>query len=135
MAYSDLLKDPKWQKKRLHILKRDKWTCKCCGSKDKTLHVHHFTYQTGKKPWEYPDDNFITLCYSCHEDEESFIRDQNASFVAISRRAKYPIGSMYRASYIFAALWLSNKKEYSKLKAVINKFYDNNLDAIEALEV
>ena len=64
--YSDLLKDPRWQKKRLQILKRDKFKCKCCGAEDKTLHVHHKEYQYGKAPWEYPNKNFLTLCEDCH---------------------------------------------------------------------
>jgi hypothetical protein len=70
MAYSDLLKHPKWQKKRLLILNRDEFTCQSCSSKETTLHVHHFQYEHNKKPWEYEDDNFITLCEKCHEKEE-----------------------------------------------------------------
>jgi 5-methylcytosine-specific restriction endonuclease McrA len=30
-TYSELLKSPKWQKKRLEIMSRDKFTCKKCG--------------------------------------------------------------------------------------------------------
>jgi hypothetical protein len=65
-TYSDLLKSPEWQKKRLVIMKRDKFTCKLCKDKTSTLHIHHKSYTPGKKPWEYPDDNLVTLCEYCH---------------------------------------------------------------------
>jgi len=65
--YSLLLKDPRWQKKRLDILSRDDWACRECGNREKTLNVHHCYYIYGKKPWEYSDDSLITLCEPCHE--------------------------------------------------------------------
>jgi hypothetical protein len=34
-----------------------------------TLHVHHKYYQDGKKPWQYPNEALITLCWSCHQKE------------------------------------------------------------------
>jgi hypothetical protein len=66
MAYSDLLKDPRWQKKRLEILNRDKFTCTYCGDDTTTLHVHHMRYSKGKKPWDYHNDLLKTLCEPCH---------------------------------------------------------------------
>lgn len=68
-SYADKLKDPRWQKKRLGILERDEFTCMHCGATDKTLHVHHTFYGTGKEPWEAKDNCLKTLCFSCHEDE------------------------------------------------------------------
>lgn len=44
MKYSEQLKHPKWQKKRLEILKRDKWKCKKCKDDTTTLNVHHKEY-------------------------------------------------------------------------------------------
>ncbi len=67
--YSELLKDPRWQRKRLEILERDNWTCQWCKDKDSTLHVHHKKYQSGKKPWEYDNSYLLTLCEGCHEDD------------------------------------------------------------------
>ncbi len=66
--YSDLLKSPKWQKKRLEILNRDGFRCSKCGDEESTLHVHHRTYIKEFKPWDYQNDNYITLCESCHAD-------------------------------------------------------------------
>ena len=72
--YSKLLKDPKWQKKRLEILSRDEFTCVSCGNDKETLHVHHCYYDKVNMPWEYPDASLITLCHECHkiETDEAF---------------------------------------------------------------
>lgn len=37
----------------------------------KGLNVHHKYYQTGKEPWDYPDDALITYCSKCHEAEHA----------------------------------------------------------------
>lgn len=70
MTYSDKLKDPRWQKKRLEVLQRDNWTCTECGSTKATLHVHHKNYSYDVNPWDYQDRILVTLCESCHEFEE-----------------------------------------------------------------
>lgn len=67
--YSELLKDPRWQKKRLEIFQRDDFTCQECFSTNKTLHVHHIKY-VGDFPWETPDLYLLTLCEDCHRLEE-----------------------------------------------------------------
>lgn len=72
--YSDLLKNPNWQKKRLEILNRDNFTCVHCGKgikDDTTLHIHHLKYIRGRLPWEYDNNNFITLCNDCHKKTHS----------------------------------------------------------------
>lgn len=69
MTYAEMLKDPRWQKKRLEILERDEWACQMCHSGDKTLHVHHNYYDYSLLPWEYPEESLITLCEECHKDE------------------------------------------------------------------
>jgi hypothetical protein len=66
-TYSDKLKDPRWQKKRLEILERDEWACRACTSTKDTLHVHHIKYEKSHEPWEAQDDELITLCESCHD--------------------------------------------------------------------
>ncbi len=68
MTYAEKLKDPRWQKKRLEILQRDEWHCKCCGDNKETLHIHHLHY-TGKNPWDIPNEFLMTLCATCHERE------------------------------------------------------------------
>jgi len=66
-TYSDKLKSPKWQKKRLEILQRDNFACFNCGDTERTLHVHHENYIKGKEPWDYEDDYLTTVCDICHE--------------------------------------------------------------------
>jgi len=55
MTYSEKLKDPRWQRKRLEVMQRDDFTCRNCGAKDKTLHIHHVRYLKGFEPWEYKE--------------------------------------------------------------------------------
>lgn len=69
MTYAQMLRDPRWQKKRLQILERDGWACASCEDATKTLEVHHKRYLKNKKPWEYDDRYLQTLCTNCHKDE------------------------------------------------------------------
>lgn len=66
MNYRDLLRDPKWQKKRLKIMERDNFQCQFCKSEINTLVVHHKKYINGRKPWEYDNEWLTTLCIYCH---------------------------------------------------------------------
>lgn len=72
--YSELLKDPRWQKRRLEIMQRDNFTCQICGHSDKQLHVHHLCYDKYKMPWEHDDDELITLCEDCHKAEHDSLK-------------------------------------------------------------
>jgi hypothetical protein len=67
-SYSEKLKDPRWQRKRLEIFQRDNFKCCLCGREDKTLHVHHKKYN-GKDPWDISSEFLMTLCENCHEKE------------------------------------------------------------------
>lgn len=66
-TYSELLLDPRWQKKRLEVLQRDGFKCYDCKAETETLHVHHRYYVSGRIPWEYPPFCYVTLCKTCHE--------------------------------------------------------------------
>lgn len=72
--YLDKLKSPQWQRKRCEVLMRDNFTCAQCRSTDKQLHVHHLSYEYGKDPWDYPLENFETLCAECHKEETDLQR-------------------------------------------------------------
>lgn len=71
LSYSEKLKDPRWQKKRLEVLERAGWKCEGCGDAANTLHVHHGHYVKGREPWEYPAHVLWSLCEDCHENAES----------------------------------------------------------------
>ncbi len=73
-SYSELLKDPRWQKKRLRILERDKFECQSCNDTESTLNVHHCVpYRKDTKIWEYKDTELVTLCENCHKEISSII--------------------------------------------------------------
>lgn len=91
-SYSEKLKDPRWQKKRLEILQRDEWKCVSCGASDKTLHVHHKSYKVGRDPWEYSNSWLATLCEECHDEEP--------------RLVEHAIGEISR---ILKSKWLSHE--------------------------
>lgn len=71
MTYAEKLKHPKWQKRRLEILKRDGFECTNCGDEKTELHVHHSWYESGKAPWDYSDEALTTLCKHCHQYREA----------------------------------------------------------------
>lgn len=66
MSYSEQLKHPNWQRKRLEVLERAKFRCEVCNADDKTLHVHHKQYFKGRMAWEYDADGLVALCEPCH---------------------------------------------------------------------
>lgn len=74
LSYAEKLRDPRWQKMRLKIMERDKFSCTCCGDNQSTLNVHHAYYERGKMPWEHPAETLFTLCEPCHVDAEEYKR-------------------------------------------------------------
>lgn len=67
-TYSEQLRDPRWQRKRLELLEAAGWMCNQCFSGEKELHVHHYWYEPRTAPWDYPDDCYGVLCDPCHKD-------------------------------------------------------------------
>lgn len=63
-TYSEKLRDPRWQKKRLEILNRDEWTCRYCLDTTIELQVHHKKYNGD--PWQANNDDLVTCCKYCH---------------------------------------------------------------------
>ena len=68
--YGEKFKDPRWQKLRLEVLQRDEFKCRHCQDDQNTLNIHHANYRRGAEPWDYPMDNFVTLCEPCHRKVE-----------------------------------------------------------------
>lgn len=77
ITYSEKLKDPRWQRKRLEIMKRDEFTCRKCGDNETQLHVHHKQYINGNDPWEYDNKDLVTLCKDCHSIIEELRQENN----------------------------------------------------------
>ncbi len=74
--YSDLLGDPRWQKRRLEVLSEANFRCMKCDSTRRRLDVHHKQYRSGVMPWEYENDEFEVLCRICHETEHVELTDE-----------------------------------------------------------
>lgn len=66
--YRDQLKDSRWLAKRETILNRDGRICQRDGSPHR-LQVHHKKYAGDfRPPWDYNDDELVTLCEKCHKE-------------------------------------------------------------------
>jgi len=66
LKYKDFLLSKYWQYVRGKVLKRDKFKCVICSSKD-GLQVHHDTYKNHFKELENLQD-LMTLCSNCHNE-------------------------------------------------------------------
>ena len=67
MTYKDQIKHPKWQRKRLEIMKRDKFQCTICHCKEKQLQIHHLYYLPNTMIWDYDNECYRTVCNIHHE--------------------------------------------------------------------
>lgn len=111
--YKNALASPQWQKKRLEIMQRDNFACRYCGNQERTLHIHHKSYEKGKKPWEYDNKNMITLCDKCHE----YITDEK--------------NSLYE-NFIFAR---NSIREFGFSDAILNAIFVHIVSFFEGLKV
>lgn len=81
MTYSEMLRHPLWQRKRLEVLEHEAFACSVCCDDESPLHVHHRRYIKGRKPWEYEADDLVVLCESCHEEAHA-IKDKQTDLFA-----------------------------------------------------
>lgn len=84
-TYSDKLRHPKWQVKRLKIIERDGAKCKLCSDSETELHIHHEYYTKNTDPWDYPDEALTALCKHCHSAVE-MLKDEQATALLIAKR-------------------------------------------------
>lgn len=96
-TYSEKLKSPRWQAKRLSIMQRDGFACRDCSAEDKTLHVHHCHYEKGE-PWEIDEQFLLTLCEKCHKRRGELERKGKRALALIFSKLdcppddNYPVG-------------------------------------------
>jgi 5-methylcytosine-specific restriction endonuclease McrA len=120
MTYKEKLQTDDWKIRRIWIIQKDKYTCQTCGKlgsdnflllpgimegdtlkpfnepiivadeESLELNVHHVCYRKGLEPWEYPDEELITLCPECHKKihEEQDIPIFNETGKIISNTTK-----------------------------------------------
>jgi hypothetical protein len=87
-SYSEKLRDPRWQQKRLEILNRDNWTCRFCGDGKTELHIHHVKYSG--EPWEGEDKDKITACKHCHRILEDLKEEIKTCGYSVKKVIKRP---------------------------------------------
>ena len=104
-TYSELLRSPLWQKKRLEIMQRDNYICQHCGCEGRELQVHHKVYHKGAKPWEYDDSELITLCDQCHEAETDAKNTHYETFKEICNIAREIGLSEQFIGYAFSCIY------------------------------
>lgn len=108
-AYSEKLRDPRWQKKRLEVLDSYEFACQGCTSTDKPLNVHHRNYYKGHEPWEYDVEDLVPLCDECHAEEHEIAGQLHDALQALRRHGflNYDIHRI-----IEAVMSLSNNTVY-----------------------
>jgi hypothetical protein len=113
-AYSQLLRDPRWQRKRLEALQASDFKCCMCGDGETELHIHHQYYERGKKPWEYELDSLDALCSPCHEATELLKR-------SIFEKLTHPIYS--QGFWVLNDIW--GGAQDLNVSALLTKIRDN----------
>jgi hypothetical protein len=98
MTYAEKLRHPRWQKMRLEVLERDKFTCQLCGDTETTLDVHHFCYHVSGDPWGVDDSCLTTYCRHCHEMVEKINWDK----VSILKVRKIKISKELYQLFVYA---------------------------------
>lgn len=101
--YAELLRDPRWQKKRLEVLEAAGWTCASCFDDKTELHVHHLRYKWNAKPWEYSNDELSCLCKNCHSKETeawSMLKDE-LMLLGLGAKVLVPLVAGYMAGFGF----------------------------------
>jgi len=130
-TYSEKLRDPRWQKKRLSVLERDNFTCRMCFDTTETLNVHHISYNN--EPWETEDRLLITLCETCHNQETEDLKEWSDKLIKSLKKSGFTSLAMAGLARVFTDTdrdWKSYEPAFLILKMVVdnddlwNKMYE-----------
>lgn len=134
-TYSEKLRDPRWQRKRLEVMQRDNFTCQYCKNDELTLNVHHMKY--GKEPWDIDSKYLITLCESCHEIESQYRKETEGLLLESLRINKFTALQIHTLSTIFGqdidSEWARNENSLTYLSTIIKKTEEWDLEAKKAV--
>ena len=134
--YSDQLRHPNWQRKRLEVLEAAGWKCESCDASEKTLHVHHKRYVKGREVWDYERSELEALCEDCHEsahEAKALIDEVVAQFPSVcwGRIASMLVG--YGEEHVDPALWLHVTDDFARAGQVA--WFMGNLEPRVAYEM
>jgi hypothetical protein len=131
-SYSEKLKDPRWQKKRLEILQRDGFNCCICGDENSTLHVHHRYYINGRDPWDYDDNILTTLCDGCHTFEHECEYSAN-NLINILKYSGFYNSDIEELAKVFLQIRTPYPKEV--FVAALSKIFTNDVHTHEFMKI
>lgn len=132
MKYSEKLKSPKWQRKRLEILNRDNFTCLLCGDTETELQIHHLKY-TGYNPEDAPNEDLETLCKDCHSiktlyNDSKLIKSYKKNDVLLAINSENSIIVFYKmesGKYEYIIGFLQEGILLNMINEVKDKFWKN----------
>ena len=90
-----------YSSRRSAILRRDNYTCQCCGKKNCRLEVHHIKFKSDGGTDD--EENLITLCEDCH-------KGVHTGTVTLNRKPKKSKNLKYATHMSIIRSWLL--KEY-----------------------
>ena len=121
-TYSQLLKDPRWQKVRLKKLDAVGWHCERCYDDETMLSVHHKHYVKGRMPWEYPEHELAVLCQPCHEIEHEEKEERSALLASLHMDGPASTGEFF----CLGAGYMSMQTNDEVMHAIANQFHSQN---------
>jgi hypothetical protein len=134
-SYSELLKDPRWQKRRLEAMERDGWACTQCGATDRNLHVHHLRYRYVTMPWDYEDELLTTLCdehHSAATESMNLLKDSLGRMDPCDLDRVRGYADAMKAAHDGERLKVDNRGEYFiGVAHFVGLHHDELLDAID----
>lgn len=68
LSFDELVEHKRYEqnipdKIKLHVLERDRWSCRGCNSNNQ-IKLHHIIYRS--EGIDHHPDNLVTLCFNCH---------------------------------------------------------------------
>ena len=127
---SDERRPRDWQTRREYVLKRDGYRCVKCGS-ERSLHVHHKCPVS--KVANHSVGNLVTLCASCHSEEDGHGVRVLHSARALNAQNRGYVRRKSRKDFVCARCGTSKVKgstSYVKKSEFVNDSWSNSNERI-----
>jgi len=112
MPHKKYLRTQVWADLRSKVVRRDRYTCQHCGSKE-DLNVHHQSYP--KILGTESIDTLITLCRECHTEEHARLSAAGKPLYPPKGRNKKPERATYPPEYEKLRRWEAALVMFPKL--------------------